>query len=162
MLFNIHVDFYPTNYERRRVSFFYVDFSLRSQPRNKTTSVLFFRHWEIPRSCLKKPTRLPYPQTVTYDLHPIVVLASKFRSSHKPDLQLDMSLATLLILALVTYSSALVRFHCSQLVTQRLDPLVNPGLIPSPHVHQYVYMKLKGLYLCGCSLTGVYIGSWVV
>ncbi|TVY84840.1 hypothetical protein LSUE1_G000588 [Lachnellula suecica] len=47
---------------------------------------------------------------------------------------------TLLALALACTppSVALLRFQCSQLVTQRLDPLVEPGLIPSPHVHQIV------------------------
>lgn len=33
---------------------------------------------------------------------------------------------------------AMLRFQCSQLVTERLDPLVNPSLIPSPHLHQIV------------------------
>ncbi|KAK0751275.1 hypothetical protein B0T18DRAFT_320261 [Schizothecium vesticola] len=32
----------------------------------------------------------------------------------------------------------MLRFQCSQLVTERLDPLVNPGLLPSPHLHQIV------------------------
>ncbi|CAG8980966.1 hypothetical protein HYALB_00012298 [Hymenoscyphus albidus] len=32
----------------------------------------------------------------------------------------------------------MLRFTCSQLVVDRLDPLVNPGLIPSPHQHQIV------------------------
>jgi hypothetical protein len=45
---------------------------------------------------------------------------------------------SILILGLAVTSTALVRFQCSQLVTQRLDPLVTPGLIPSPHVHQIV------------------------
>jgi len=49
-----------------------------------------------------------------------------------------MKWTTLPTLALAMPSSALVRFHCSQLVTQRLDPLVNPGQIPSAHVHQIV------------------------
>lgn len=44
----------------------------------------------------------------------------------------------LLILALMPLGNALLRFQCSQLVTQRLDPLVNPGMLPSPHVHQIV------------------------
>jgi hypothetical protein len=30
----------------------------------------------------------------------------------------------------------MMRFACSQLTVERLDPLVNPGLVPSPHVHQ--------------------------
>ncbi|KAK3388003.1 hypothetical protein B0H63DRAFT_500953 [Podospora didyma] len=33
---------------------------------------------------------------------------------------------------------ALLRFSCSQLVVERLDPLVFPGLKQSPHVHQVV------------------------
>ncbi|KAK0612175.1 hypothetical protein B0T14DRAFT_531734 [Immersiella caudata] len=49
-----------------------------------------------------------------------------------------MKLAPLLALAFVAPGSALVRFHCSQLVVERLDPLVNPGMIPSAHVHQIV------------------------
>lgn len=32
----------------------------------------------------------------------------------------------------------LMRFGCSQLVVDRLDPLVNPGQRPSPHMHQIV------------------------
>lgn len=32
----------------------------------------------------------------------------------------------------------MLRFQCSQLVVERLDPLVNPGLVPSPHLHQIV------------------------
>ncbi|KAL1876174.1 hypothetical protein VTK73DRAFT_9612 [Phialemonium thermophilum] len=33
---------------------------------------------------------------------------------------------------------AMLRFECSQLVIDRLDPLVNPGVLPSPHLHQIV------------------------
>ena len=44
----------------------------------------------------------------------------------------------ILALALAAPSIAVVRFHCSQLVVQRIDPLVNPGVIPSSHVHQIV------------------------
>lgn len=32
----------------------------------------------------------------------------------------------------------LMRFGCSQLVFDRVDPLVNPGQLPSPHLHQIV------------------------
>lgn len=31
-----------------------------------------------------------------------------------------------------------LRFGCSQLVIERTDPLVNPGVIPSAHMHQVV------------------------
>lgn len=33
---------------------------------------------------------------------------------------------------------ALLRFYCSQLVVERLDPLVNPGQVGTPHVHQII------------------------
>ncbi|TAQ88826.1 hypothetical protein B7494_g2843 [Chlorociboria aeruginascens] len=51
-----------------------------------------------------------------------------------------MILTTILALtALVeAQSMTMLRFGCSQVVIDRLDPLVNPGLIPSPHVHQIV------------------------
>jgi hypothetical protein len=32
----------------------------------------------------------------------------------------------------------MLRFQCSQLVIDRIDPLVNPSVIPSPHLHQIV------------------------
>ena len=41
-------------------------------------------------------------------------------------------------LVLAAPSRAIVRFHCSQLTVERLDPLVNPGMIPSAHVHRIV------------------------
>ncbi|KAH8892101.1 hypothetical protein GQ53DRAFT_863798 [Thozetella sp. PMI_491] len=45
----------------------------------------------------------------------------------------------LAILALSAHVRAgFLRFGCSQLVTERLDPLVNPGEYPSPHMHQIV------------------------
>lgn len=34
--------------------------------------------------------------------------------------------------------AGILRFSCSQLVVDRLDPLVNPGQLPSPHLHQVV------------------------
>ncbi|EGZ73338.1 hypothetical protein NEUTE2DRAFT_61229 [Neurospora tetrasperma FGSC 2509] len=41
-------------------------------------------------------------------------------------------------LALVGPSQAALRFGCSTLSIQRLDPLVEPGRLPSSHVHQIV------------------------
>ena len=32
----------------------------------------------------------------------------------------------------------LMRFGCSQLTIDRVDPLVNPGALPSPHMHQII------------------------
>ncbi|PSN71553.1 hypothetical protein BS50DRAFT_618540 [Corynespora cassiicola Philippines] len=40
--------------------------------------------------------------------------------------------------ALLAPASALLRFGCARLTVQRLDPLVNPGMIPSTHLHQII------------------------
>jgi hypothetical protein len=32
--------------------------------------------------------------------------------------------------------AAMMRFECSQLVIERVDPLVQPGITPSAHIHQ--------------------------
>lgn len=44
----------------------------------------------------------------------------------------------LLSLALAGISQAGLRFGCSTLSIQRLDPLVQPGSVPSAHVHQII------------------------
>ncbi|XDG05584.1 hypothetical protein ABKA04_005199 [Annulohypoxylon sp. FPYF3050] len=44
----------------------------------------------------------------------------------------------LALLAQGIAAQQMIRFGCSQLVIERLDPLVNPGSTPSPHVHQIV------------------------
>ncbi|KAI0405393.1 hypothetical protein F4802DRAFT_614788 [Xylaria palmicola] len=49
-----------------------------------------------------------------------------------------MRLETLALGALITPGFGLLRFPCSQLVVDRLDPLVTPGEVPSPHLHQIV------------------------
>jgi len=45
---------------------------------------------------------------------------------------------SLVALALAAPASALLRFGCSQLTVVRVDPLVNPGQTPSPHLHQII------------------------
>jgi hypothetical protein len=40
-------------------------------------------------------------------------------------------------------AQAMMRFGCASLVVERLDPLVNPGVNPSPHVHQVGLMTSK-------------------
>ncbi|TFK20570.1 hypothetical protein FA15DRAFT_558037, partial [Coprinopsis marcescibilis] len=45
--------------------------------------------------------------------------------------------AILAFIGTVRPAQAILRFPCSQLVTQRFDPLVTPGQV-SPHVHQIV------------------------
>jgi hypothetical protein len=54
----------------------------------------------------------------------------------------DLLLAGLGLVA--TPVDALLRFGCARSSIQRLDPLVNPGLNPSPHLHQIV----GGVSLC--------------
>ncbi|KAI1340279.1 hypothetical protein F5Y15DRAFT_53269 [Xylariaceae sp. FL0016] len=39
---------------------------------------------------------------------------------------------------LLAQADALLRFPCSSLTVQRLDPLVNPGMNPSAHLHQII------------------------
>jgi hypothetical protein len=43
-----------------------------------------------------------------------------------------------LALGLITPSQAALRFGCSSLTIQRLDPIVEPGRVPSAHLHQIV------------------------
>ncbi|PKS07414.1 hypothetical protein jhhlp_006017 [Lomentospora prolificans] len=43
-----------------------------------------------------------------------------------------------IVSALVAPSQAALRFGCSTLTIQRLDPLVEPGAVPSAHLHQIV------------------------
>lgn len=43
-----------------------------------------------------------------------------------------------LALALAAPSQAYLRFGCATISVQRLDPLVEPGAIPSAHLHQIV------------------------
>lgn len=37
----------------------------------------------------------------------------------------------------------MMRFACSQLTVERLDPLVNPGQIGTPHTHQIVSVSFS-------------------
>jgi hypothetical protein len=45
---------------------------------------------------------------------------------------------TIVIFGFITLTNALIRFPCSQLVVERLDPLVEPGVKPGAHLHQIV------------------------
>ncbi|KAI0528216.1 hypothetical protein F5B22DRAFT_632646 [Xylaria bambusicola] len=53
-------------------------------------------------------------------------------------MQLQLQHAVAGLALLVPNVVALLRFSCSQLVTERLDPLVNPGVTGSPHLHQVI------------------------
>ncbi len=52
-------------------------------------------------------------------------------------MKFSLSLAVVAATAF-TGVEAILRFSCSQLVVERLDPLVNPGALQSPHTHQIV------------------------
>ncbi|KAI0878151.1 hypothetical protein GGS24DRAFT_509172 [Hypoxylon argillaceum] len=53
-------------------------------------------------------------------------------------MQLQNRYAAAGLVLLVPDVLALLRFSCSQLVVERLDPLVNPGVTGSPHLHQII------------------------
>ncbi|KAI0437405.1 hypothetical protein F4803DRAFT_566092 [Xylaria telfairii] len=53
-------------------------------------------------------------------------------------MQLQVRYAATGLALLVPDALALLRFSCSQLVVERLDPLVNPGVTGSPHLHQII------------------------
>jgi hypothetical protein len=44
----------------------------------------------------------------------------------------------LVLMGQLAAAQQMIRFSCSQLVVARMDPLVNPGVTVSPHVHQVV------------------------
>lgn len=46
------------------------------------------------------------------------------------------SLAPAVAVLQLASAQELMRFGCSQLVIDRVDPLVNPGVVPAPHMHQ--------------------------
>lgn len=49
-----------------------------------------------------------------------------------------MQLKSVLALAGLANAQELMRFGCSQLTIDRIDPLVNPGSLPSAHMHQVI------------------------
>ncbi|KAI0455948.1 hypothetical protein F5B21DRAFT_513745 [Xylaria acuta] len=53
-------------------------------------------------------------------------------------MQLQLRYTATGLALLVPNALALLRFSCSQLVVERLDPLVNPGVTGSPHLHQII------------------------
>jgi hypothetical protein len=42
----------------------------------------------------------------------------------------------------------MLRFGCSEVAIDRIDPLVNPGQAPSPHMHQIVGGNLNLISHC--------------
>jgi len=66
-----------------------------------------------------------------------------------------MQWSTTIALALAALGEvdALIRFPCAQLVIDRRDPLVNPGQVPSPHLHQIVGgVSISRVFHCEASL----------
>ena len=61
-------------------------------------------------------------------------------TSSSPEATMLLQALSLLSVTCITFVTAqfeTLRFPCSQLVTERLDPLVNPGQV-SPHLHQII------------------------
>jgi hypothetical protein len=56
----------------------------------------------------------------------------------QPSLRLLAILATAHSATAQYATAAMMRFSCSQLVVERMDPLVSPGLMQSGHLHQIV------------------------
>lgn len=50
----------------------------------------------------------------------------------------SFALAAVALLARSAAAQNMLRFACSQLVVERTDPLVNPGQLFTPHLHQIV------------------------
>jgi hypothetical protein len=50
----------------------------------------------------------------------------------------NSAVAAVAALTVARSAEAVLRFSCSSLVIDRIDPLVNPGTMPSPHLHQVV------------------------
>ena len=53
-------------------------------------------------------------------------------------MQLRFFASALVLLTQDALAQQMMRFSCSKLVFDRIDPLVNPGVAPSPHLHQIV------------------------
>ena len=53
-------------------------------------------------------------------------------------MQLRTFAPAFVLLAQDALGQQMMRFSCSKLVFDRIDPLVNPGVAPSPHLHQIV------------------------
>jgi len=50
---------------------------------------------------------------------------------------------------------SLIRFPCSQIVIDRIDPLVNPGQAPSPHVHQVIGGNAFNVTMPGTDISAI-------
>lgn len=71
-------------------------------------------------------------------LHPTAIANFASKTSRVGLAVITMKWNTLAAAGLVAPATALLRFPCSSLTVQRLDPLVNPGQNPSTHLHQIV------------------------
>lgn len=67
---------------------------------------------------------------------------------------MKLSISTVLsvtLLAAEAFAQGMLRFGCSQLVIERIDPIVNPGQDPSTHTHQIVGGNSINVTVCSCS-----------
>lgn len=61
------------------------------------------------------------------------------------------TLAAGALLAQFASAQNMLRFGCSQLTIERADPLVNPGMAPTPHTHQIIGGNSFNLSVCPMS-----------
>jgi hypothetical protein len=65
------------------------------------------------------------------------VLASENINS-RPLIMYRNTFTAVALLAQHVSAQNMLRFGCSQLTVERADPLVNPGMMGSPHTHQII------------------------
>lgn len=89
------------------------------------------------------------PRTLKYISFSVGLPVSSYPVTFQPQPQpnrVTMLFSTLLLAGLAQAlpqggggsGFTMLRFGCSQVVIDRIDPLVNPGQAPSPHMHQVV------------------------
>lgn len=90
-----------------------------------------------PRSRSFASSARPARLTCNFEQHAIFIPTAK--SIHTPSTMKTFSLAvTALLAGQSAVAQNMLRFACSQLVVERTDPLVNPGMVFTPHLHQIV------------------------
>ncbi len=86
------------------------------------------------------PVFLGFPQYLTSTSSLTRATPARRRTQRQPHITTMQLKAYLAAAAAAQLASAqeLMRFGCSQLTIDRIDPLVNPGSLPSPHMHQII------------------------
>lgn len=80
---------------------------------------------------------MPAAQPSSWGLLPVAARFSPLHCQTTFTMQLKTLLAAIAA-GQVVKGQELMRFGCSQLTIDRIDPLVNPGSLPSAHMHQVI------------------------